>query len=171
MTMQQKAILEYSDKVMSNPEMQNQMFQLLYNNNIIKIMKIISVHVRCLKMDKQQYESTKLNEIINEMNNNINIEYKTLKIMTINCKNIRNNFMYINEELEKQDIIFIQEHWLNEYEIHNLQQYINLHNHNAHLISSIELNENKQGRPHGGIGWLINKKRKIKEIKNISKRI
>ena len=42
-------------------------------------------------MDKQQYESTKLNEINNEMNNNINIEYKTLKIMTINCKNIRNN--------------------------------------------------------------------------------
>jgi hypothetical protein len=33
MTTQQKAILEYSDKVMSNPEMQNQMFQLLNNNN------------------------------------------------------------------------------------------------------------------------------------------
>jgi exonuclease III len=94
--------------------------------------------------------------------------------MTINCKNIRNNFMYINEELEKQDIIFIQEHWLNEYEIHNLHQYINSYNHNAHLISSIDLNENKQGRPHRGIGWLINKKIKIiknKEIKNTSERI
>ena len=33
MTIQQKAILEYSDKVISNPEMQNQMFQLLNNNN------------------------------------------------------------------------------------------------------------------------------------------
>jgi hypothetical protein len=94
-----------------------------------------------------------------------------IKILTLNCKNLKSNVEYINEEIENHDIIFIQEHWLNEIEINNINDYINCENVKAELISSIDIVQQKQGRPHGGIGWLIKNSIKVSEIKHISKRI
>ncbi len=94
-----------------------------------------------------------------------------IKILTFNCKNLKSNVEYINEEIENHDIIFIQDHWLNEIEINNINDYINFENLKAELISSIDIVQQRQGRPHGGIRWLIKNSIKVSEIKHISKRI
>jgi hypothetical protein len=49
-----------------------------------------------------------------------------LKIPTLNCKNIKANYMYKEKLIKINDIVFIQEHWLHNREINKLDEYLNM---------------------------------------------
>ena len=106
--------------------------------------------------------------LIMSNNNNINRHKREVSIATINCKNIKANYLYINKLMSTNQIIFIKEHWLNIHEIKNMGNYIDLQNYlfNTHMDSSFDTIE--KGRPFGGIGWIIHKDIKIESVEFIN---
>ena len=53
----------------------------------------------------------------------IKMNNENINLTTLNCKNIRANYVYINELFKEYAIIFIQEHWLKSYEIPETGDY------------------------------------------------
>jgi hypothetical protein len=94
-----------------------------------------------------------------------------LKITTLNCKNIKANYMYIEKLIKMNDIVFIQEHWLHNREIDKLDEYLNMEKTNGYLDAEMQIENHCTGRPYGGIGWLINKEIKPEKISFINHRI
>lgn len=93
------------------------------------------------------------------------------RLVSINCKNLKENFLCVNSLIENNELVFLQEHWLNEQQINTLDEIIEFNNHNAYFDTPIDLTQQKKGRPFGGIGWLISKKIKIIEIRFLTNRI
>lgn len=81
-----------------------------------------------------------------------------LSVVTLNCKNIKSNYEYVNKLQKNSDIIYLQETWLAENE--NIDTFLN-NSHKIYSKSSIPINYSK-GRPFGGCMWLINKNLKHK---------
>lgn len=77
-----------------------------------------------------------------------------LRIATYNCRGLNNGKCTISDLLQLHDICFIQEHWLfNE----NLLE-INLHNDFLHVgVSSMDSSVLLHGRPYGGCAILFRK--------------
>ncbi|MCG8034640.1 MAG: hypothetical protein JAZ03_21055, partial [Candidatus Thiodiazotropha taylori] len=54
-------------------------------------------------------------------------EDKPLKMGTLNVKNIDSNAAYVRELLEQCHILAIQEHWLFNFQLHDLDGYFSTH--------------------------------------------
>ena len=94
-----------------------------------------------------------------------------LNIMSVDCKNIKSNSLFINEMLLSHDIVFLHEHWLNSKEIDKMEKFINSKHHDTYFKSSMNIEQYDRGRPYGGIGWIMRKKIMYKEIIFISDNI
>ncbi|CAF1086701.1 unnamed protein product [Brachionus calyciflorus] len=96
------------------------------------------------------------------------IQMENLSICSLNCKNLLSNFNYVNELLEQVDIVFLQETWLK-----TAKQAKKVINKNFKFVHKSSMTpEYSVGRPHGGTGWIINKKfQKNIKIEFISDRI
>ncbi len=94
-----------------------------------------------------------------------------LNIMSINCKNIKSNGLFINEMLLSPDIVFLQEHWLNNKEIDKMEKFINCKERDTHFKSAMNIEQYDRGRPYGSIGWIMRKNIIYKEIIFISDNI
>jgi hypothetical protein len=70
-----------------------------------------------------------------------------LNIMSINCKNIKSNGLFINEMLLSPDIVFLQEHWLNNKEIDKMEKFINCKERDTHFKSAMNIEQYDRGRP------------------------
>lgn len=84
------------------------------------------------------------------MENEVN---KTLKICTYNCKNFKGNTLMIKKLIQNHDICFFSEHWLDSNEKYFFDDVAEQH----HIFYQADMvNRNLiQGRPFGGICWVI----------------
>ena len=73
-----------------------------------------------------------------------NITFCTYNIRGFNSTKVN----YINHLLNRYDILLIEEHWLNDYQISTLAGHF--HHHNVHGVSAMDSGVILQGRPHGG---------------------
>jgi len=83
----------------------------------------------------------------------------------LNCKNIKSNYVYINELLTEIDMLFLQETWLRGEETFELDK-----NFDCYQKSSMT-EANTRGRPFGGLMWLLRKTAKKPKVKFITDRI
>ncbi|RMZ96980.1 RNA-directed DNA polymerase from mobile element jockey-like, partial [Brachionus plicatilis] len=84
----------------------------------------------------------------------INLNQNVLKIGTLNCKNFKANYVYINELLEKNDILFLQETWLKT----NKEAKLLINPDFKFVHKSSIKSGNTRGRPYGGTAWILKKK-------------
>ena len=96
-----------------------------------------------------------------------NLSFCTYNIRGFNSTKID----YINQLLIKYDILLIQEHWLNNYQISSLAGHFPQYN--VHGVSAVDSGVILQGRPHGGCLILYTNinGRKIRFVTNQSKRM
>ena len=73
-----------------------------------------------------------------------NITFCTYTIRGFNSTKVN----YINHLLNRYDILLIEEHWLNDYQISTLAGHFP--HHNVHGVSAMDSGVILQGRPHGG---------------------
>ena len=95
-----------------------------------------------------------------------------LKCITYNCKGLKyRNYMYINKLYDKNDILFLQEHWLFPSEFKIINDIIP--EADFHFVSAMNDNDLLSGRPYGGVGIIFKKNKNIlfKPIVTQSKRI
>lgn len=90
-----------------------------------------------------------------------------IRLASLNCKNIKANYIYINNLLEKNDIVFLQETWLKEDE--TLESELNS-DFRFFQKSGMDGQQNR-GRPYGGVMWLIKKSFTCPRVKFFSPRI
>ena len=82
---------------------------------------------------------------------------KSINIIALNTKNITTNTTYINHLLNRHNntILFVCETWLTNGNEHLARDTFNYNYNFIHKCS--ESKEFGPGRPHGGIGWILNK--------------
>ena len=103
---------------------------------ITAIMKINNIY--STKMEINNIYSMKIIMIIMIIMNlmiitktiKVNLIENTISIVSLNVKNIKANTCYINELLKDNDILFVQEHWLNNKEIDRMYNYLTDDRHN-----------------------------------------
>ena len=83
-----------------------------------------------------------------------------MSVATLNCFGLENNIIYIQKIIEQNQIVFLQETWLDS--LNSLDQKINKYNTYKTFHRSAMTSKVRKGRPYGGIGWIISK-----SIKNI----
>ena len=79
-----------------------------------------------------------------------------LKIVSYNCRSVKNSLLDVSKLCELYDIILLQEHWLPKQEL----SYLNKINDNFISLGSspVDLsNKLLKGRPYGGLAFLIKK--------------
>lgn len=104
--------------------------------------------------------------------NLFNVYIMVLKLISYNSRGFGpGKPEYIRKLCKSHDILLIQEHWLLESQINNLQRLIPECNFMG--ISGIEEGELLQGRPYGGcaILWNKNLKCKVEPLQSTSKRV
>ncbi|GBP60354.1 hypothetical protein EVAR_91389_1 [Eumeta japonica] len=95
---------------------------------------------------------------------------KYLKIVSVNCKSLRRTQEFIRDLCNCNDIILLQETWLLPTEL-NLVEEIS-ENHDSIATSAIDSSKRVlNGRPHGGVAILFNKKLTVKIIECGSPRL
>ena len=80
-------------------------------------------------------------------------------IQSYNCKGLKSSYVTIDSDmLSNCDLLFICEHWLTAYEVLAFKNRFNESNRRwVHMKSSINVDEQLIGRPHGGIGFIGNR--------------
>ena len=74
-----------------------------------------------------------------------NITFCTYNIRGFNSTKVN----YINHLLNRCDILLIEEHWLNDYQISTFTGHSPYHN--VHGVFAMDSGVILQGRPHGGV--------------------
>ena len=88
--------------------------------------------------------------------NNPNIDnIQNIKIATYNCYNFKANTIYIKKLIDNNDICLFIEHWLDLYEKYLLEDICS--DHNIYFHSDYDKSKCKNGRPYGGMCWVIKK--------------
>jgi hypothetical protein len=87
---------------------------------------------------------------------------------TLNVRNLKTNFLFVNDLMLSNDICFLTETWLHEGEI---EEFKNLFKEfNAYFQCDINTEESYKlrGRPYGGKCWLVKKHIKVKNVSFIN---
>ena len=71
-----------------------------------------------------------------------------IKITTLNCKNIKANYIYIENLIKTNNMVFVQEHWLHNKETDKVDEFINMEKTNSYLDAEMQLETHTSGRPH-----------------------
>ena len=82
---------------------------------------------------------------------------KNLRIVSYNCRSVRNSLNDVQKLCDKNDIVMLQEHWLPKQDLSFLNS---IHNDFiAYSSSPVDLTKGLLvGRPYGGLSVLFNKK-------------
>jgi endonuclease/exonuclease/phosphatase family metal-dependent hydrolase len=99
---------------------------------------------------------------------------KTLRLITLNCKNIKANYTYINDLLDdRADILFLQETWLRKDErVENILRASDQKNHKFRVFQHSSMAETyTRGRPYGGVMWVVSDRVRSPKVKFITDRI
>ena len=79
-----------------------------------------------------------------------------IKISSFNCNGFKGSSDYVKQLIGSHDILFICEHWLQEYEISGIRDLFNDSGSWCYLKSSMDPLAEHRGRPYGGVGFLGN---------------
>lgn len=93
----------------------------------------------------------------------------SISLASLNCFGMKNNKIYIEKLIENNDIVFIQEAWLDSHK--KFDEIINPSKKYKTYFKTAMSEGKKRGRPHGGIGWIVNGEIKNFNCKFITKRI
>jgi exonuclease III len=85
--------------------------------------------------------------------------YQNLNLVSLNCKNIEANYIYTEYLLEKADILFLQETWLRTNET---PSFLDKNKYAVFGHSSMNNEQREDGRPFGGLMWILKKSAQIK---------
>ena len=80
-----------------------------------------------------------------------------LKLVSFNCKGFKSWQGYIQELIQKNDVTFLCEHWLQQNEIVLVQESLSEENYWSILKSSVDQESPLIGRSHGGTGFVCHK--------------
>jgi hypothetical protein len=95
--------------------------------------------------------------------------FSKLRLVSLNCHGLCGNFEYVRILQERADLIFLQETWLREEE--NIDFAVNASEFALHSKAASTRLGTNQGRPSGGIMWLLKKSLNKPKVKFISDRI
>ena len=79
---------------------------------------------------------------------------KDFSICTFNCNGFKGSYGYITELSKQYDVVFLNEHWLQVFEISGISNNLAKSGTTCFLKSSMDPLEQRKGRPYGGIGFL-----------------
>ena len=92
-------------------------------------------------------------------------------LLSYNCHNIKSNYVYIQELLKENEIVFICEHWLAVEEEYILKDIFSEDKHQIIFEADFSMQNRSKGRPHGGKLWLIDKRISVLDFSRINERI
>ena len=81
-----------------------------------------------------------------------------LKVATLNVKNVESNTVYISEMLKKHDILAIQEHWLFNFQLQDLEKTFCSHFVHSKAVDDYNpLPPTQKPRGYGGVALFYSK--------------
>ena len=84
------------------------------------------------------------------------VKYTDYNICTFNCHGMKGSLEYVLELASSHDVLFINEHWLQQKDIHTICSITETNNPKlwTYLKSSVDPSRQLNGRPYGGLGFL-----------------
>ena len=79
--------------------------------------------------------------------------YINFSACTYNCHGLKSNMDYVLKLSQSHDIVFMNEHWLQDKDLNTVRDIFNSHNKWIYLKSSVDPTEQLIGRPYGGLGF------------------
>ena len=81
-----------------------------------------------------------------------------LSVITYNCYRLKSSLPYVIDLASEHDVLFINEHWLQESDLPIVTDILKDHDLWSNLQSSVDPTKYISGRPFGGIGFLCRSK-------------
>ena len=86
------------------------------------------------------------------------INKQHFNIGSYNCNSLKSSFDYVNKLVHDHDVLFVCEHWLQEYEISGIRESFKNRGYWSYMKSSMDPLSEHKGRPYGVVGFLCNSK-------------